>query len=106
MTDEERRDWLARLRPYDRVAYTVVGSHYLHACTLLERREPYDWAPGKWRWLVDRDAYSYFEELRLQVDESCLVPLPDPGTTGLVDIGSPEPARPRRRRPKARTASA
>jgi hypothetical protein len=106
MTDEERRDWLARLRPYDRAGFTTVGSHYLHACTLLERQEPYDWAPGEWRWLVDADAHEYYDGLRQQVDESCLFPLPDPSTTGLVDLNPPRRARRRRTTSRAKAASA
>jgi hypothetical protein len=106
MTDDERREWLAGLRPYDRAAVPSATGRYLRGCTLLECREPWDWRPDDPIWDVTLDATDFEEERYHFLGESRLQPLPYPGMTGNV-IVEPGPLRmPRLRRPRARAASA
>jgi len=108
MTVDERRRWLAGLRLYDRAAIPSASGRYLRGCSIVGRRDA-NWCPEDPIWDVDLDATGFDEERRTFVNESRLQPLPYPGMRGNIIVGpdrEPEPARPRRRRPKARTASA
>jgi hypothetical protein len=105
MTDDERRKWLAGLRLYDRAAIPSAGGRYLRGCHVLGRRDA-NWCPEDPIWDVDLDATGFDDERRTFVHESELQPPPYPGMTGNI-IVEPGPERMhRRRRPKARTASA
>ncbi|HYW24308.1 MAG TPA: hypothetical protein VE953_09080 [Terriglobales bacterium] len=107
MTDDERRRWLAGLRPGDRVAFTR-GPLSIRGCELLVReKRPYPFAPDDPLWTVgaDADAEDGIEEQLTLIQESRLVPLPYPGMTGTAYVG-PSMAPRRRARPKAKTASA
>jgi hypothetical protein len=106
MTDDERREWLAGLRPGDRVAYTR-GPLSIRGCELLVReKRPYPFAPDDPLWTVcaDADAEDGFEAQMQLVGESQLVPLPHPGMTGTAYVGPSAPPR-RRARPNATAAS-
>jgi hypothetical protein len=107
MTDDERRKWLAGLRPFDRAAIKKWSDRYRHGCTLLERYKPYPKRPDGRSWVILLDAIEYEEERYTTVYESELEPLPFPDMKGDLLVGPPlrEPRR-SRPRPKAKTASA
>jgi hypothetical protein len=102
MTDDERRKWLAGLRPYDRVAVPSATGRYLRGCTLLQRREPWAWRPDDPIWDVTLDATDFEEERYHFLYESRLQPPPYPGMTGNIIVGPDREPEPRRRGPKPR----
>jgi len=105
MTDDERREWLASLRPGDRVAFDV-GLGWLRGCTL---HDPLPWCTGdpeNHAWFVYADSIDPDEPPSV-VPESAMQPLPYPEWAGiLIERPEPEPRRVRRQRPKAKTATA
>jgi hypothetical protein len=106
MTDDERRAWLAGLRPYDRAAIRSASGRYLRGCSVLQRRKPWDWRPEDPIWELTLDATSFDEERYFWVYESELQPPPYPGMTGNIIVGPDPVPRRRRPRPKPRAASA
>ena len=92
MTDDERRQWLASLRPGGRVAVRPYGQErYRHGCTLISRWPPFDWRPGEPYWDIAPD---YVDDDVDDIEsmlwpESELEPLPYPGMTGVVFVGPP-----------------
>jgi hypothetical protein len=107
MTGDERREWLAGLRPGDRVAFTW-GLFSVRGCYLMARmKRPYPFAPDDPLWDVSADAdveIGVEEQVRL-VRESRLVPLPFPGMTGFASVAAPPAPKRRRARRKPEAAA-
>jgi hypothetical protein len=106
MTDDERREWLANLRPGDRVAFDLrLG--WLRGCILERRLEACTDRPEDRRWLAWPDSIED-DEPAIRVWEASMRPLPYSEWAGiLIDLPKPEPPRVRRRpRRKAQTAAA
>ena len=98
MTDDERREWLASLRPGDRVAFdSSMG--WLRGCWLEHRLSWYGSRPDEGGWQVCPDSIEH-DEPSIHVGESALRPLPYPEWAGIL-IELPKPVPPRKRRSRA-----
>jgi hypothetical protein len=106
MTDDERRGWLAGLRPGDRIAIRPYGQEdYRQGGTLGRRHRPYDWRPDEPFWDVAPDPGEHLPDiLEMHVWESELEPLPYPGMTGLAYVGPPPEEWRRRARQRLKAA--
>lgn len=99
MTEDERRDWLAGLRPGDRVSIKPFGNDdYRQGATLGRRQPPYDWRPDEPRWDLALDFLEQWPDDNLWMcrPESELEPLPFPGMEGVAYVGPTGEERRRR----------
>jgi hypothetical protein len=101
MTDDERREWLASLRPGDRVAFDL-SMGWLRGCWLEQWRPGWGLANER-AWQVCPDSIEH-DEPSIWVGESTLRPLPYPEWAGIL-IELPKPVPPRRRRSRAKAAA-
>ena len=103
MTEDERREWLAGLRPGGRVAFWwAIGT--LCGCTLGERRGYPEPGRGWWGVLEDPIEPCGEQEWSTKFESGDLFPLPYPGTVGLFRSDPPRPARRRSRKKTPTTA--